>query len=293
MKLLIGIACALLATSLASVASAEEEGPPRAALTESATPDTIHLRSGGVVVGRVTEIVGGEHVTIVTPSGETRNVPWSDVARLVVVSTVFPPRPPAPSRGPAPMVPDSGGAGPEPMVGPLVFVHIDASGPAHLYRRAAGTDDYVTVCEAPCDKELPVGDSYKLGTGSSTTPAFKLEPQAGGVVRLEVSRSSWLGIVGGSLLATLGLVLWGSMGDKASGATNVGLFFAGGAAITGGIFAIVASGKTRISQTKLEREERREPQRDAFVRAPVWRSARSEQVGAATATFPLLLERRF
>lgn len=45
--------------------------------------DTVHLRNGGLYRGQVTEIVPGDHVTIIVDGGETKPLPWADIARIV------------------------------------------------------------------------------------------------------------------------------------------------------------------------------------------------------------------
>lgn len=154
MKQLVGIGCAVMTLLLVPAVAAADEDEPQAKVTQSttATTDTVHLRSGGLVLGRVTEIVAGDHVSLVVSGGETRSIPWSDVERLVIATTSFPPRPPA-------AVPDKEVVA-APMVGPRARVHIEGSGAAYLYRRAAGTTEFVTACESPCDLEMPLGDTY-------------------------------------------------------------------------------------------------------------------------------------
>jgi hypothetical protein len=293
MKQLAGIACSLVALSLAPVASADEDRPaPVVTEDPTALADTLHLKSSGIVRGRVTELVGGDHVTIVTPTGETRHVPWSDVEHLILVTNKFPKRRasrPPPQAAPAPE--------PAPMVGRRARVHIVASGGStYLYRQAAGTTDYVTACEAPCDLELPLGDSYKIGgNGLTTTPAFQLQERADGTVLLDVRGANWLGIVGGWTLigvggtvAYAGLLLAGASDDHDdNGGTALGCIGVGGAALALGIVMYLNSSTTDVMQPKLGSSK------DAFVRRPVWRSASSEQGRAAPATFPVLFEQRF
>ncbi|HSO37717.1 MAG TPA: hypothetical protein VLT33_34560 [Labilithrix sp.] len=299
MKLLAFAGCALLALLAPVVAHADEDPPPPASLSRNptATVDTVHLRSGGVVLGRVSEIVTGVRVSILTPTGELRNVPWSDVDRVVVANTAPPPqlpprRPPPAPPPPPPMEPDL-----PPMDGPRAFVHIEASGTTYLYRAPDGTTDYQTACTAPCDMELPIGDSYKIGgNGTKTTPSFKLKASPGGSVTLKVDGANWFGVIGGGTLAVSGamtayvglLLAAADDSSRRSGSGSAGLacFLIGGAATALGTLAFLRSNTTDVVQTSPKAAS------DAFVRAPSWRTASATEQGHG-ATFPVLLERRF
>lgn len=307
MRRLVGITCGLVAMVLApSVAFADEDDapplppsqPPSAAgsVTESTavTVDTVHLRSGGMFRGRVTEIVPGDHVTVLLTTGESRRIVWRDVDRVIVASTAVPPAPTAAAPATAPMA------------GPRARVHIKAPHPSYLYRRAAGTTDFVTACQTPCDAEMPIGDSYKIGgNGFSTTGEFKLDAPPGGSVELTVDGPNWAGIVGGGVItigggatayvgAIFALAGGGCSSDRYSGngckdLRNVGLvaLAAGAGMIALGLLIVYPSLKTDFSQQKGG------PAKDAFVRTPTWRSASSATEAGSPATFPLLYEGRF
>jgi hypothetical protein len=282
-----GLTITALALALVpSAARADEDLPPltaatpsRPAVTESAavTEDAVHLRSGGLFRGRVTEIIPGDHVTILVPgSAAPHRVPWADVDRVIVASTAIPA---TPSVGPP--------APPAPAVGPTAFVRLHSSGGnATLYRKPAGAADFVTACEAPCGDALPVGDMYKIGGhGITTTKEFRLQAAPGETVDLNVDGPSWVGIIGGGLLTIGGGVtmyvgvLLGLAGGGCSagnsynnGCTevrNAGLGALGvGAAMTAvGLLVVFPSMKTDLSQ------ERSAPSKDAFVRSPTWLSA--------------------
>ena len=286
----VGVGCVLAAMVLypsAAFADEKEAGPPAAAADPAATVDTIHLRNGEILRGRVAEIATGDHVSVLLPSGETRRITWSDVDRVVVASTDVP-RPPA--------------AAPPPMVGPLVRVHLKSSKRSTLYRRAAGTADFVTACNSPCDMDLPLGDTYQIGgSGIGTTKEFRLQGSPGGAVELAVDGPNWFGIVGGGVLTLTGvsavyagLLVAASNGkcDECRGGEderNVALGVAAvGAALIGlGLVIVFPSMKTDLSQ------QTGAPPRDAYVRAPVWRSASAVETSSARPTFPLFFEQRF
>ena len=184
-----------------------------------------------------------------------------------------------------------------PMVGPRAFVHIEASGTTVLYRAAQGTTDYETICEAPCDMDLPINDDYKIGgNGTKTTERFKLKAYSGRVI-LKVDGANWFGIVGGVTLATVGatvgyvgLLLAAGAGEHGRSRDNgpVGLtaFLVGGVATALGGYAFVRSNTTDVIQTAPK------PGDGALLHLPSWRSVSATEHGSP-ATFPLLYERRF
>ena len=84
----------LAATLFPAAAFAQDEVPPLPPATGATTPsasatvDAVYLRNGGMYRGRVTEIVPGDHVTVlVQPSNETKRIPWPEVDRVIVAST--------------------------------------------------------------------------------------------------------------------------------------------------------------------------------------------------------------
>jgi len=276
---------------------------PAGTVSESttATIDTVHLRSGGMFRGRVTEIVPGDHVTVLLTTGESRRVVWRDVERVIVASTAIPPASGTPT---APAT--------APMTGPRARVHMKTPHPAYLYRRAAGTTDFVTACSSPCDEEMPIGDTYRIGgNGFATTSEFSLAAAPGGSVELSVDGPNWAGIVGGGLLTVGGgftayigtaLAISGSITGSRSCSSgystrncedtdsirNVGLgaIAVGAGMIVLGLVIVYPSMKTDFSQTAAT------PAKDAFRRLPTWRTASSTE-GGAPATFPLLYEGQF
>lgn len=305
MRRLVGITCGLVALAAApTIARADDPAPlppsqPAAegSVSESATAtiDTVHLRTGGMFRGRVTEIVPGDHVTVLLTTGESRKIAWRDVERVIVASTAIPP---VAAAAPATA----------PMTGPRARVHMKTPHPAHLYRRAAGTTDFVTACDSPCDEEMPIGDTYRIGgSGFATTPEFRLNAAPGGSVELTVDGPSWAGIVGGGALTIGGgftayvgtiLALSGGAcssdryssrsGDDCTSLRNGGLgaLAVGAGMIVLGLVIVFPSMKTDFSQSAGA------PAKDAFRRLPTWRSASSTE-GGTPATFPLLYEGRF
>lgn len=322
----------LLAASLVpSLALADDEPPPPLPLPAPAAPtttpsasttvDAVHLRNGGFFRGRVTEIVPGDHVTVVVaPGGETKRIPWADVDRVIVASTPVPPTPTT-----ATPVPSSTPTAPAPMVGPRARVHITSPKQVILYRKAAGSSTFQQACTSPCDLELPIGDTYRIaGNGLSQNKELHLAASPGGVVDITVDPPSTGGMILGGFIAGAGataayvgvmLALVGQTvadrtcyssssssyassceDDKDDGATvrNAGLITmvvgAGVAAL--GVVVFINNATTDISQ----RTGGGQQANDAFLRRPTWRGVASSAegaTGAPAAAFPVLFTQRF
>jgi F0F1-type ATP synthase membrane subunit c/vacuolar-type H+-ATPase subunit K len=316
------------ASLVPSLALADDEPPPPlpapttattpAASSASTTVDAVHLRNGGFYRGRVTEIVPGDHVTVVVaPGGETKRIPWPEVDRVIVASTPVPPTPTASAPAASPPTP------PAPMVGPRARVHITAPKQVILYRRAAGTSAFQQVCTSPCDLELPIGDTYKLaGNGLSQNKELHLAAGPGGFVDIVVDPPSTGGMIlggfiagGGATAAYVGLLMAligqaDAEGNSCYSSTsacaeresdgktirNAGLVtMVVGAGITVlGVVVFINSASTDIGQ-RTGGGAAQAPN-DAFLRKPTWRSVASSAesaTGAPAAAFPLLFTHRF
>jgi hypothetical protein len=316
------------ATLVPSVAFADDEAPPPLpAATATTTPsasttvDAVHLRNGGMYRGRVTEIVPGDHVTVVVaPGGETKRIPWPEVDRVIVASTPVPP-------APTPTTPvASAPTPPAPMVGPRARVHITSPKQVILYRKAAGTSTFQQACTSPCDLELPIGDTYRLaGNGLSQNKELHLAAGPGGFVDIVVDPPSTGGMIlggfiagGGATAAYVGMLMalvgqseadrscytyssssYGgeSCEERQSDAEtlrNAGLItMVVGAGITAlGVVVFINSASTDIGQ----RTGGPSRSNDAFLRKPTWRSVASsaESANAApAAAFPVLFTHHF
>lgn len=312
----------------------EEEEPPAlpppaasggtvATPTASATVDAVHLRNGGLYRGRVTEIVPGDHVTVIVDQGETKRVPWAEVDRVIVATTAVPAPPTSttPTRGiPAPATAPL----PAPMVGPRARVHITSSKNVILYRRPAGSSAWVQACASPCNEELPIGDAYRVtGNGVASSKEFRLDASPGGAVDVAIDPPSTGGMVlggflagGGATAAYVGMLAalvgasdanrscWGGGSDSycqkrksdAEDVRNGGLIAMGvGAGLTVvGILVFLNSAKTDIVQTSGKGTALGPAPRplDAFLRQPTWRGAASSSELATSTpatSFPLVL----
>lgn len=339
MRRLLGVVSVFAVVSVSAAAHADDEEPPLhlqpvpaegtptspPTTTESttATVDTVHLRNGGLFRGRVTEIVPGDHVTVILPSNETKRIPWPEVDRVIVASTPIPP---------AGTVSAPPAAAP-PMVGPKARVHVTSAKRAILYRRPAGTNSWVQACQAPCDVDLPIGDTYRIaGNGLSQSKEIHLEAGPNGFVDLVVDPPSTGGMVIGGVLAGAG-GLTGTVGALVAlvGASNAGLdcnhyydstyyyskdqcerdkrdgpglrdaglvtLGVGAAVGVVGLVVFLNSAKTDVDQRgHAASDAKLDLPRDAFVRRPEWKTVASSAESATPvppASFPLVLTGHF
>jgi hypothetical protein len=205
------LVAALLGGGLLVPSSAHADDAPVAAATDvapAAPPDTLYLRNGGMIRGRVQEILPTSHVTVTLSTGEVRKVPWNEIERVIVASAAtIPPLPSLPST-PPPVVAAPTPSTPLPMVGPRVRVHVDSKKKVELHRKrdgVGGTAGWVHACMSPCDVELPLGDTYKVtGSGILSSSEFHLHEEPNHTANIVVDPTSIGGMVIGGLLGGAG-----------------------------------------------------------------------------------------
>jgi hypothetical protein len=187
---------------------------------------------------------------------------------------------------------------------PQVRVHVDSEKPVTLYRKPSDGDAWVEACTAPCNKDLPLEDAYRIGEASDE---FHLQARAGETVHLAVGKRSptgyvastlglgagVVGIVIGSVLTVVGAAEAGiecgnvdgrqarahcqSYKDDGPSLRNLGLVTLGL-----GVAASVVSLYYRV------RSARPEVKKDAYLRTPTWRGE------GTSSAFPLFqLKRTF
>jgi hypothetical protein len=264
-----------------AVAQAQE--PSLTLSTPPAPPDSVVLRNGGLIRGRIQEILPGDHLTIAMDTGEMRRISWVDVERVIVAASTRIPAMPR-TTDITPPSPAAPAAPPPPMRGPLVWVHISSPKHVTLNRRLDQGADWVKACDSPCDVELPIADEYEIaGMGNGPTKEFRLQASAGQSEVLSIEPPSIGGIVLGG-----GLVLVGGVGlyisvlvglafaagcvDQSCG-TNpgwVGSGISAGALAAGGLI-LYLSAKTDINQHESTPQPAVPPQ-NAYLREPTWRT---------------------
>jgi hypothetical protein len=185
-------------------------GPTTPQAPLRAGSDVIYLKGGGILRGTIVDAIPNAQARIQLATGEIATVPWQQIdkieqSRQGPPAATTPPAP-APTQPPAPPAPP-------PPPSAIVPVHVDGPDGAEL-QQDAGKDDWKTVCQVPCDKQLPTGGHYRImGEGIRASGDFTLHADAGQRETITVSGGSknlhTLGIVGivvGSTLTGLGLL---------------------------------------------------------------------------------------
>jgi hypothetical protein len=235
--LLAGAASFLVTTgAFAQVPGAASTPPPAAAqTTESAPPansgtDIVHLKNGGVVRGKISELLPGTSVTIISASGKTHEFQMSEVSYAGPESrdpTAAPqPAPasaPAPAPAPAPKPQtewsNQGSAEAKPYVtvhGERADLRLESDPPGLTFHResssaiafghggVAHATGYERLCTSPCSISLPAGtESFALSIeGKSPVSAGTVTFPAGtSTLKGTYNRNTGIRIAGGVVIA--------------------------------------------------------------------------------------------
>jgi hypothetical protein len=262
------------------------QAPPPA---RPAGSDVIYLKGGGILRGTLIDAIPNAQARIQLATGEIATVPWQQIDKIDQGRGTGPapgPLPPPAPSGPAPTP-----AGPPAPPPAMIPVHVEGPEGAEL-QRAAGSDGWKTVCNLPCDKQLPTGTHYRIaGEGLRTSADFTLEADAGQRETMSVNGGSkglhTLGIVGiivgatatpiGLLVALVGYAIRGGCDLTLGGCSNDGsgtiaagwtLTAIGVGSLIGGIILTVNNSKTTVSQQVTTGAAP-----EAFKRTPTWREA--------------------
>lgn len=152
---------------------------------EPAAADTVNLKNGGMIRGKLVEVIPDVSVTIVSAaSGESKTFPWAEVAGIDRASDA----PAAPEAAPAPA--QERPAGPRLHIEPTRDTRVDlfeitAEVVASGYNTTVRGIAYRPVCTSPCDDIIDGarGQSFFFGgDGVTTSPRFTLSGYSGDVV---------------------------------------------------------------------------------------------------------------
>lgn len=288
---------------------------PPPATAAGATADTVHLRGGALLRGTVYEVLPGDHVTILHPSGLVRAIPWADVDRVELGY-----RPGGTTPTPV-ATPSAAPAARQGKTGPMVRVHIVSKKAVQLYRQSAG--EWHEACTSPCDEDMPLGDEYRIsGSGIHQSRDFQLEGAPGSRVVLTINPGSRTAFVaGGVVMAVGGLVDYFSLvafaaaaGESGSscyygssssssyssyhcgsrnhggGATavGVGMLIVGTAMMATGAIVMLSNNSTGVGQDDASSASAKTL--DAYRREAIWRTpSAAEHIGGLPAvSLPIL-----
>jgi len=263
----------LIDTQAAAQASPLDQEPAPSAASAPVSvpaPDLVRLTNGGMVRGTISELMPGEHVVIVTVTGETKRLPASEFT-YAGPAVSDPAGGSAGSGGHAPSAPSA------PLVAqpssvpltdsdssirPLVTVRAKTArirflGPMvggqrqeglTLYLRTGSATSgnhtasaFTRICAAPCEAELAEG-SYTVGIGQKDGPAIAVrEPvkivDGKALVGIYKSRTAPRVLL---LLAGLAM-MGGGLAITLNGDESSSSIVAGGVLLAGGVIPMLAA----------------------------------------------------
>jgi hypothetical protein len=245
---------------------AEERAP-----TAAAAPDVIKMKNGDLYRGTIEELVRGDHVLLLLPSGESRRLPMSDV-RYAGPATGAPPESPPvePKPDGAPSDVEVRFSANQPEVRLMLRVGAaTARGYGGAGPVAVVANSYRDICTAPCVGSVPAGTqrlALSLGAGApvEVDRTFSLTATKATMRGTYTSNSSTravggvllvAGIVGGAGLATLGVLQKHNSCDSFTGtcmdvaSPNMGLVVAGMGILLAGSIAGLLIGRTSDGAT--------------------------------------------
>lgn len=258
MKTLGGLCAAWALVGVCLLASpARAEGPtadgakPNDAAAAASDPDVVRLKNGGILHGKISEMMPGESVTIVTLAGKTREFPMSEVdyagpvAKDPQASTRAPA---AASEAPKQEPASQGSVKPYVVVNaPEARLHLVASEPGVTFHRQSGSavavgargvafaTGFDRICTAPCDVTLPSG-TETLALSRDDRPPVAADPVALPAGSSEVQgtiesragvRVAGFVIAIGSLVGGLALALTATSGSALDSHLDMGQVTAG------------------------------------------------------------------
>jgi hypothetical protein len=272
--------------------------PPGSALAPPALPggDVIYLKDGGLLRGRLLEILPNDHATLQLPTGQNAIVKWR---KIDGIERQF-----AQAPSPGVLLP--------PTVAGSAIVHMDADPGVTLESIAPGSERWELACTTPCDAELPLANPYRVA-GPNVRPSrpFGITASPGQHVVLTISAGSKGASAGGIALmaaggvaASIGLLILvfsaldaagdpsqpdeGASPDRGPMIAGVVLMLAGVGMVIGGV-VLRATSKTTETQTMaaLAPKARHDT---AWLRAPMWRDTARDSGGLPTAMgFPIFM----
>lgn len=263
--------------------------PPGVAVTGG---DMVILKGGGMLRGRLVEVIPNDHATIALSTGQNAIIEWSRIERIEQAPAGY-----APGQAPAPPPPPPAGR---------VWVHIESD--RELLVEGLGHESgWQHMCSSPCDMELPLDLEYRLlADGVRPSQPFRLQALAGQREVIDVTSASKGGYVGGVTLVSIGSVLIGlglivlafgalqnsvggtcsdgslstSCGNPGNGTEAVGgvMALVGAAGLVGGIVLMVNNSRTSAKQSIAQPGPRARLGDDgAWVRLPMWHDASGQR----------------
>jgi hypothetical protein len=180
--LLVGAVSSLLTTSAFAEAPATAAPAAESAPSANSGADIVRLKNGGVVRGKISELLPGSSVTIVSASGKTHEFQMTEVSyagpesqdptAAAAPAAPPPPAPPKPKPAAASEWSNQSSNDAKPYVtvhGAQANLHLESDPPGLTFHREASSaiafgrggvahaTGYERLCTSPCDISLPAG----------------------------------------------------------------------------------------------------------------------------------------
>jgi hypothetical protein len=275
----------------------QASSPPLAPLPTAPLPpggsygggnDVIVLKGGGMLRGRLVEVIPNDHATIALSTGQNAFVQWGNIERIEQQGAPGVAAPPPPPPSPFSPTPNLGNA----------WVHVEADRAVAL-EGLSPQGNWSVACMAPCDAELPLANDYRItGEGIRSSRVFRITAMAGQHVVINVNPASKGGFTGGVVLTSIGpvvffigAIVWlvgeaeaslystdssdnglssGQSNGKGAETTGGVMMLVGLGALVGGVVLIVGNSHTKQSQEVVQ------PPAHAgadWLRLPTWHEA--------------------
>lgn len=234
------VLCFSASVARAEGPAAEKAATPATAETSTPAPgsdvDLVRLKNGGLVRGKLIELIPGDSVTIVTATGKTREYKMSEVEYAGSAAK-------DPQAAPAPVAPvatdtsdfgekrsetsaQAGGPAKSYVTvhGREARLHLISDEPAITFHRQTGSafavgtggaayaTGYERVCTTPCDVSLPAGtetlalsrdNKAPLAAEAVTLPAGTSEVRGSIESRAGIRAAGWVIAIGGTIVGSV------------------------------------------------------------------------------------------
>jgi hypothetical protein len=279
----------------------------KSAHAQDAGSDTVVLKDGGMLKGTLIEILPGDHATMTLANGQSAKIRWDVIDHIIRNGMPL-------NTSQTPTAQTTQVAQPAPTEKGNVTVHIDGGDVDLEMDTRDGTPAgkkvsgvWATMCSAPCDQEMPLGNAYRLaGSGVRASKSFTLVGRPGDHITITADPSSKGAFAGGIVLISVGVPVFvigcfvelvvaivnaGSKidgeYDDTSGAQIVGLSMMGlgAAGVVTGIVLIANNGSSHLDQS-VDARKAANLGTDFFKRSPIYKDQEGPKL-PPTQTIPL------
>ncbi len=276
--------------------------PPAPAPGRPPGNDVVILKGGGMLRGKLLEVIPNDHATISLATGQNAIVQWSRIDRIEQQQQ---------QAAPNVMVQPGGLGAPAPAASPMAMVHIETDKEVVLEGKPQ-MGGWTVICQAPCDTQVPLDYEYRIsGSSIRRSKPFSIQANPGQRVTLVVNPASKGAFIGGLVLTGVGPVViivglftalvgaleqtttYDSFGNpstvnngQSTETTGWIISLVGVGMLVTGIILFSSNSKTKATQEVASAD--RPSRDDAWLRLPTWHEGASvEKSLPKAATVPI------